>query len=86
MGALAWVLIQNALKIDEGMALIEQANEADPNNAIFLHQQGYGYYVKGNYEDALFNLYNARDLYQQYRFELNSHIELVEEAIASADE
>ena len=85
LGALAWVLIQNALKIDEGMALIEQAIEADPNNAIFLHQQGYGYYVKGNYEDALFNLYNARDLYQQYSFELNSHIELVEEAIASLE-
>lgn len=86
LGALAWVLIQNALKIDEGMALIQQAIEADPTNAIYLHQQGYGYYMKGNYEDALFNLYNARDLYQQYSFELNSHIELVEEAIASAEE
>jgi len=86
LGALAWVLIQNALKIDEGMALIEQAIEADPNNAIFLHQQGYGYYVKGNYEDALFNLYTARDLYLQYSFELYSHIELVEQAIASREE
>lgn len=86
LGALAWVLIQNALKIDEGMALIEQAIEADPTNAIFLHQQGYGFYVKGNYDDALYNLYNARDLYQQYSFELISHIELVEQAIASAEE
>jgi tetratricopeptide (TPR) repeat protein len=86
LGALAWVLIQNALKIDEGMALIEQAIEADPTNAIFLHQQGYGFYMKGNYDDALYNLYNARDLYQQYSFELLSHIELVEQAIASAEE
>lgn len=86
LGALAWVLIQNALKIDEGMDLIEQAIEADPNNAIYLHQQGYGFYVKGNYEDALFNLYSARDLYQQYSFELNSHIEMVEQAIASREE
>ena len=86
LAALAWVLIQNALKIDEGMALIKQAIEADPTNAIFLHQQGYGFYMKGNYDDALYNLYNARDLYQQYSFELISHIELVEQAIASAEE
>ena len=85
LGALAWVLIQNALKIDEGMILIDQAIEADPTNAIFLHQQGYGYYMKGNYEDALFNLYNARDLYRQYSFELNSHIEMVEQAIARTE-
>ena len=85
LAALAWVLIQNALKIDEGMALIEQAIEADPSNAIFLHQQGYGFYMKGNYNDALYNLYSARDLYQQYSFELISHIELVEQAIASAE-
>jgi cytochrome c-type biogenesis protein CcmH/NrfG len=85
LGALAWVLIQNALRIDEGMAMIEKAIEADPANAIFLHQQGYGFYLKGNYEDALFNLYNARDLYKLYSFELLSHIELVEQAIASAN-
>jgi len=42
--------------------------------------------MKGNYEDALFNLYIARDLYQLYSFELVSHIEMVEQAIASADE
>lgn len=86
LGALAWVLIQNALKIDEGMQLIEQAIEADPNNAIYLHQQGYGYYVKGNYEDALLNFYCARDLYQQYSFELISHIQMVEQAISSKEE
>ncbi len=86
LGALAWVLIINALKIDEGMSLIEQAIEADPQNAIFIHQQGYGFYVKGNYEDALFNLYNARQLYQQYSYELDNHIRLVEDAIASLEE
>lgn len=85
LGALAWVLIQNALKIDEGMAMIKQAIKADPTNAVFLHQQGYGYYMKGNLEDALFNLYNARDLYQLYSFELLSHIEMVEQAIASLE-
>jgi tetratricopeptide (TPR) repeat protein len=82
MGALAWVLIKNALRIDEGMALIERAIEADPGNAVYIHQQGYGFYMKGNYEDALFNLYNARELYQEYSYELDTHILMVEEAIA----
>jgi tetratricopeptide (TPR) repeat protein len=86
LGALAWVLIQNALKIDEGMALMEKALEADPTNAIYLHQQGYGYYMKGKYEDALSKLYTARDLYQQYSYELNNHIAMVEQALASKEE
>jgi tetratricopeptide (TPR) repeat protein len=85
MGALAWVLIQNSLRIDEGMALIEKAIEADPGNAVYIHQQGYGYYMKGRYEDALFNLYNARELYQEYSYELDNHIRMVEEAIASLE-
>jgi len=42
--------------------------------------------MKGKYEDALFKLYAARDLYQQYSFELNTHIELVEKAMASLEE
>jgi tetratricopeptide (TPR) repeat protein len=86
MGALAWVLIRNSLRIDEGMALIEKAIEADPRNAIYIHQQGYGYYLKGDYEDALFNLYSARELYQAYSYELDQHIQMVEEAIAKLEE
>lgn len=86
LGALAWVLIQNKLKINEGMALMEKALEADPTNAIYLHQQGYGYYMKGKYEDALSNLHMARDLYQQYSYELNNHIAMVEQAMASNEE
>ena len=82
MGSLAWVLIMNALRIDEGMALMKKAIEADPDNAIYIHQMGYGYYIKGKYDVALENLYAARDLYQEYSFELDNHIRLVEEAIA----
>ena len=85
LGALAWVLIQDIMKIKEGMSLIEKAIEADSTNALFLHWQGYGFYLQGKYEDALFNLYNARDLYQQFNFEITEHIELVEEAIASRE-
>jgi tetratricopeptide (TPR) repeat protein len=84
-GALAWVLIKNALKIDEGMQLMARLIEADPENAVFVHQQGYGYYIKGDLDDALALLYGARDLYQQFSFELNSHILIVEDAIASLE-
>jgi tetratricopeptide (TPR) repeat protein len=86
MGALAWVLINNSLRIDEGMALMEKAIEADPGNAVYIHQQGYGYYLKGKYEDALFNLYNARELYQDFSYELENHIQLVKDAITSLEE
>lgn len=82
MGALAWVLIMNALRINEGMDLMEKAIKADPNNPVYIHQMGYAYYIKGDYEDAISNLYAARDLYQEYSYELDNHIRLVEEAIA----
>lgn len=86
LGTLAWVLIRNTLKIDEGMELIEKAIRTDPDNAVFIHQQGYGFYARGNYEDALFNLYTARQLYEGYSFELEKHIRMVEEAILSSTE
>ena len=86
MGALAWVLILNVLKLDEGLQLMQQAIESDPGNALLIHQQGYGFYQKGNFEDALFNLYNAKELYQDYSYELQNHIILVENAIAEQRE
>lgn len=82
MGALAWVLIMNALRINEGMALMRKAIEADPGNPVYIHQLGYAYYIKGDYKDALENLLAAKELYQEYSYELNNHIRLVEEAIA----
>ncbi|MGW8314736.1 MAG: tetratricopeptide repeat protein [Bacteroidales bacterium] len=82
MGALAWVLIMNALRINEGMALMKKAIEADPDNPVYIHQLGYAYYIKGDYKDALENLMAARELYQEYSYELDNHIRLVEEAIA----
>ncbi|HDS06422.1 MAG TPA: tetratricopeptide repeat protein [Bacteroides sp.] len=86
MAALAWVLIRNALKINEGMELINKAIEADPENALFIHQQGYGHYLLGHHEEALQNLRRARELYQGYSYELENHIGLVEEALASREQ
>jgi tetratricopeptide (TPR) repeat protein len=83
MGALAWVLIRNALKIKEGMELIEKAIKADPGNPVYIHQQGYGFYLQGDHEAALRNLLKARELYQGYSYELENHIGLVEEALAA---
>jgi len=83
MGALAWVLIRNALKIREGMELIAKAIDKDPENAVFIHQQGYGYYLQGKYEAAMINLQKAGTLYREYSYELDNHIMLVEEAIVS---
>jgi len=86
MGSLAWVLIRNALKIKEGMELIERAIAADPYNAVFIHQQGYGHYLQGNHQAALHNLHRARELYPGYSYELENHIGLVEEALASREQ
>lgn len=85
-GALAWVLIRNALKIKEGMKLIAEALEADPGNAAFIHYQGYGYYLQGNYQKALENLRKASDLSLDYNFDLENHLKLVEKALTSEQE
>jgi tetratricopeptide (TPR) repeat protein len=85
-GALAWVLIQNALRIKEGMSLMQEAIAADPDNATFIHQLGYGYFVQGEYKTALENLYRARDLYGEYNFELDHHIEMVQNALLSLEQ
>jgi tetratricopeptide (TPR) repeat protein len=82
-GALAWVLIQNALRLNEGMSLMEETLKEDPKNPVYIHQQGYGFYRKGDYDKALANLYNAKKLYQEYSYELDEHIRMVEEAIVS---
>ena len=82
-GALAWVLIQNALRLNEGMSLMGEALKEDPVNPVFIHQQGYGFYRKGEYDRALANLYSAKKLYQKFSYELDEHIRMVEEAIVS---
>lgn len=86
MAALAWVLIRNALKINEGMELIEKAIQTDPDNPVFIHQYGYGLYLQGNYKAALSNLYRARELYQGFSYELENHIGLVNEALAASEQ
>ena len=53
LGALAWVLILNVLKIDEDMSLIEQAIKADPNNASELYEQ-YSYELTNHIVALLF--------------------------------
>ncbi len=85
-GHLAWVLIQNALKINEGMELMQKVRLADPDNPVYLHQQGYGLYLRGQLAQAHANLQAARDQYQQYSFELENHVRMVEEAIAKVEE
>ena len=86
MAALAWVLIRNALKIKEGMELIEKALETDPDNPVFIHQQGYGFYLQGKYEAALRNFLKARELYPGFSYELENHIRLAEQALAEKEE
>ena len=83
--SLAWVLIQNSLRIDEGMQLMYKALEKDPDNSTCLHQLGYGYYVKGELETSLAKLYRARVLHSEYNFELDEHIQMVEEAIEAEE-
>lgn len=85
-GALAWVLIQNSLRYNEGMILMQKAIKSDPLNPAFIHQLGYGYFVNGEYETALGKLYNAKELYEDYSFELDMHIKMVEEAMAKLED
>ena len=85
-GALAWVLIQNSLRINEGMELMQEALLREPKNPTFNHKIGYGYFRKGDLETALDKLYYARELYSEYNFELDEHIGMVKDAMAALEE
>jgi len=79
---LAWVLIDNDINIQEGLALIEKAVNLDPEAYNIVHTWGWGLYKSGRYEEALKALYRSRELRNIYDLLIEGHIEATEKALA----
>ncbi len=56
---LAYMWADRGEKLDQGLALIRKALEADPENGAFLDTLGWIYYRQGRYADALKELQKA---------------------------
>ncbi|MCX7739150.1 MAG: tetratricopeptide repeat protein [Hydrogenothermaceae bacterium] len=50
---LGYTYIDRDIDIDRGMELVKKALEVVPNSAAYLDSLGWGYYKKGNYQEAL---------------------------------
>jgi tetratricopeptide (TPR) repeat protein len=72
-------LIDNNLNVSEGLKLINNALELDPNNGNFLDIKGWGLYRQHKYNDALKLLEEAYQMIPS--FEIMAHIDSVKGAI-----
>jgi tetratricopeptide (TPR) repeat protein len=82
--ALAYLLINRELSIDEGMELIEKALEMRPDNYIYLHTKGLGFYKQGKFQEALDVLQKSWDLRREraiYNHEAFLNLEEAKKAV-----
>jgi len=81
--ALASVLINNDLNINEGMTLIDLALEHRPENHNFIITKAWGLYKQGEFRESLELLKKAWDLRPYYSHEHYLKIQEVEQALAN---
>jgi len=81
MHDLAWFLINNDIDVNEGVDLVEQALELDPENPYYLDTKGWGLYKQGMYDEALQNLNDSWDFRSAYEHEVYQHIQAAEKAL-----
>ncbi len=72
-------LIENDLNVNEGLELINNALELDPDNVNFLDIKGWGLYKQHKYNEALESLEKAYQMIPS--FEIKARIDSVKEAI-----
>jgi tetratricopeptide (TPR) repeat protein len=82
MNDLAWFLINNDINVDEGLELVQEALEDNPDDWNYLDTKGWGYYKQGRYEEALKVLKDAWELRPVYDHEGYQHIQKCEQALA----
>ena len=80
---LAYFLINNDIKINEGVALIEKALVLSPEDWYALDTKGWGLYKQGKYNEALQVLNYAWELRPVYDHEGYQHIEEIKKTLAS---
>jgi tetratricopeptide (TPR) repeat protein len=85
MNDLAWFLIDNDIKVNEGVDIIEKALDLEPEDPYYLDTRGWGLYKQGRYEEALQDLKESLQCSSLYEHEIYQHIQEVEKALASRD-
>jgi tetratricopeptide (TPR) repeat protein len=86
MNNLAYFLIDNDLKINESLELINTALISSPDDYSFQHTKGWALYKKGKYPEALEILQKSWDSRREkavYNHEAFLHLEEVKKAVAS---
>ena len=82
---LAYFLIDNDRNVGEGLELVGEALNLQPDNYNFLHTKGWGLYKQGKYQEALNILQKSWDLRREkavYDHEAFLHLEVAKKAIA----
>ena len=80
---LGFILIDNEINVDEGMELINQALEVEPDNWDFLYTHGLGLYKQGQLEESLDILKKSWEARPDYNHNYCLHIQEVEKALAN---
>ncbi len=78
----AWLLIEQEMNVKEGMELVNRALSIEPDNIYALDTRGWGYYLQGNYEEALKDLEKAWELRALYSQVIFRHLQTVKQALA----
>ena len=84
MSHLANFLIDRDRNIEEGMKLVDKALEMRPDNYVFLHNKGWGFYKQGKYAEAVEFLQRSWDLRMQSSVYNHKAFQHLEEAKAAA--
>jgi len=80
---LGHIQINDKNRVDEGLDLVNQALELDPDNPDFLYTKGLGYYKRGETEEANEILKKAWDLRLRYDYDHLHMLEEIEQSLAS---
>jgi tetratricopeptide (TPR) repeat protein len=79
---LARFLINNEIKVNEGMELIQKVIEKNPDDEFVIQLKGWGLYKQGKYKEALQLLEQMWERSKGFNFDLYAHLEATKKAVA----
>ena len=82
LNSLACLLIDNDLRINEGIELVDKALDLSPDNYLYLHTKGWGLYKQGKYEEALKLLEKSWEFKPVYNHNIYLHLDEVKKTVA----
>ncbi len=83
LNSLAWFLINEDRKINEGLELVDKALNLRPDYYNYLDTKGWGLYKQGKYQEALETLEKSWNLKPRYNHNIYLHLEAAKKAVAS---